>query len=333
MSPPDPTPVIDLIEAFRRSKTMFAAVSLGVFEKTPGTAAEIAERIGADPDAAARLLDGCAALGFLRKEGGVFWNTAVAEHYLRAGSPHTLRGYIRYSNEALYPMWAHLEDAVREGSHRWRQTFGLDGAIFSHFFRTEEAMRDFLLGMHGFGMLTSPAVVAAFDLGGFRRLADLGGATGHLAIAACEHYPELHGVVLELPPVVPFAREQVAKSAARDRIEVVAGDFFEGELPDADLFALGQVLHDWTAEKIARLLRRIHDRLPSGGGLLIAERLLDGDGSGPVPAVMQSLNMLICTEGRERSPGEYEALLRDAGFREVGFHRTGTPRDVVLARK
>ena len=29
---PDPAPVLDLIEAFRRSKTMFTAVSMGVFE-------------------------------------------------------------------------------------------------------------------------------------------------------------------------------------------------------------------------------------------------------------------------------------------------------------
>ena len=67
--------------------------------------------------------------------------------------------------------------------------------------------------------------------------------------------------------------------------------------------------------------------------LLIVERLLDDDGAGPLPAVMQSLNMLVCTEGRERTPAEYEALLRAAGFREVGFRGTGTPRDAVLARK
>ena len=33
ISQPDPTPVIDLIEAFRWSKAMFAAVSLGVFDQ------------------------------------------------------------------------------------------------------------------------------------------------------------------------------------------------------------------------------------------------------------------------------------------------------------
>jgi acetylserotonin N-methyltransferase len=48
---------------------------------------------------------------------------------------------------------------------------------------------------------------------------------------------------------------------------------------------------------------------------------------------MQSVNMLICTEGRERSLPEYEALLRGAGFSQVEGRRTGTPLDAVLALK
>ena len=33
---PDPAPILDLLEAFRRSKTMFAALSLGVFDALNG---------------------------------------------------------------------------------------------------------------------------------------------------------------------------------------------------------------------------------------------------------------------------------------------------------
>ena len=44
-----------------------------------------------------------------------------------------MTGYIHYSNQALYPMWAHLEDAVREGTPRWNQTFGVEGGIFTVF--------------------------------------------------------------------------------------------------------------------------------------------------------------------------------------------------------
>ena len=298
--------VLDLIEAFRRSKTMFAAVELGIFDG--GRPADYKE-LG-------RLLDACVALGLLEKRGDQYTNTAVAEKYLRSDSPDTLSGYIRYSNSALYPMWGHLEDALKEGTHRWKQTFGLDGPIFSHFFRTEEAMRDFQRGMHGFGKITSPAVVSAFDLSRFHRMVDLGGGSGHLAEAARERYPQLQTAVFDLPAV------------ARLYPGTISGDFFQDPLPEADLYSLGRILHDWSEPKIRTLLAKIHAALPPGGGLLIAERLLDEHN---VPAHMQSLNMLIVTEGRERTASEYEALLKAAGFSKVDSRRTGAPLDAILA--
>ena len=333
---PDPKPVLALIEAFRHSKTMFAATSMGVFEllhEAPATAAEMATRLSANRDAMERLLDGCAALGLVEKQDGGYRNSPAAETYLYSGSAHSLRGYVRYSDEALYPMWAHLDDAVREGTHRWTQSFGLEGPIFSAFFRTDAAMRDFLMGMHGFGMLTSPKVVTAFDLSRFRHLVDLGGATGHLAIAACEQYPELRATVFDLPRATALAREQVAQSTAAARIDVMGGDFFADDLPAADLYYLGRILHDWSDEKIARLLARIVERLPDGGALLIGEKLLAEDKVGPVAANMQSLNMLIVTEGKERSLGEYRGLLLAAGFGRVDGRRTGVALDAVLAEK
>jgi precorrin-6B methylase 2 len=336
MSLPNPQPVLDLIEAFRHSKTMFAAVSMGVFDALhdgPASAAELAARLSANADAMGRLLDGCAALGLVRKHDGVYENDAVAETYLYTGSEHSMHGYVRYSDQALYGMWGHLEDAVREGTHRWTQSFGLEGPIFSAFFRTDAAMRDFLMGMHGFGMLTSAKVVSAFDLSRFHRLVDLGGATGHLAIAACERYAGLRAVVFDLARATALAREQVAKSPAFERIEVVAGDFFEDELPEADLYYVGRILHDWTESKIERLLGRIFERLPEGGALLIGEKLLEEGGVGPLAANMQSINMLIVTEGRERRLSEYAGLLRRAGFGEVKGRRTGAALDAILAGK
>lgn len=313
----NPAPVLDLIEAFRRSKTMFAAVRLGIFD-------------GQRPSGVAidRLLEACVGLGLLEKEGDEYRNTAVADEFLRRSSPRTLAGYILYSNAALYPMWGNLEDAVIEGTNRWTQTFGGEGGLFSHFFRTDEAKRDFITGMHGFGMITSPAIVAAFDLSRFRRIADLGGATGHLALAARERYPDMTAILFDLPGVIDLAQERVG-----DQVELIAGDFFTDELPAADLFAIGRILHDWSEDKILKLLTRIYAALPVNGGLLIGERLLQEDRCGPVATQMQSLNMLVCTEGRERTLSEYRALLHSVGFREVRGHVTGTLLDAILARK
>jgi acetylserotonin O-methyltransferase len=336
LSLPDPTPVLDLIEAFRHSKTMFAAVSLGVFDRLhdcPASAGELAGKLGLHAGALERLLDGCAALGLLQKKNRRYSNQPVAEQYLCSGSPDTLSGYIRYSDEALFPMWGNLADAVREGTPRWKQTMGVEGAIFSGFYRDDAAMRDFLRAMHGFGMLTSPRVVAAFDLSRFRRMVDLGGGTGHLAIAACRQYPNLHAVVFDLPSVTAIARETIAQSGMPDRILTQDGDFFAGELPEADLYSAGRILHDWDDEKVALLLSAVVERLPRGGALLVAEKLLHEDGVGPLAANMQSLNMLVVTEGRERSLGEYARLLRGAGFAKVEGKRTGVALDAILAIK
>jgi acetylserotonin N-methyltransferase len=333
---PDPRLVLDLLEAFRRSKTMFAAVSLGVFDALaagPQPLPDLAAELRANAGALERLLDACVGLQLLRRNGSDYENTPVATAYLTQGSPQRLTGYLNFSNDVMWKLWANLEDAVREGTHRWQQTYGWDGPIFSHFFKTDEAKREFLMGMHGFGLISSPHVVGAFDLSRFTRLVDLGGATGHLAIAACQRWPNLRAVVFDLPDAVPLAQEIVGASPVAGRIEIVPGDFFTDPLPEGDVYALGRILHDWTEEKVLKLLGRIHKALPPKGAVLIAEKLLRDDKTGPRWAQMQDLNMLTCTEGQERTLGEYAALLKQVGFSDVSGCRTPAPLDAVLAVK
>lgn len=337
MTQPDPAPVTELIHAFRYSKIMFAGVSLKLFDLLEGNPKDVgllSQQTATQPDALEQLLDACVGLGLLRKEDGKYANQPVAGTYLCRSSESTLAGYILYSNNALYRLWGNLEEAVREGTNRWNQTFGSQGSSpFDQLFKTDEARRDFLMGMHGFGLLSSPHVVEAFDLGAHRRLVDVGGATGHLVLAACERYPNLRATVFDLPDVIKVAREYIAKRGLGDRIDFVAGDFFRDPLPEADLFSLGRILHDWSEEKIRLLLKKIYDRLPRGGALLIAERLLNEDKTGPLNALAQSLNMLVCVEGKERTLSEYTTLLQKAGFATVRGKKAGAPLDAVLATK
>lgn len=333
----DPAPILDLIEAFRRSKVLFAAVSLGVFdalEHCGQDTASLAAALKVRPDPLERLLDACVALNLLSKTDSKYRNEPVASSYLCQHSDRALTGYILYSNDVLFRMWSHLEDAIREGTPRWTQTFGTEASIFDHFFRSAEAKEDFLRGMHGLGQLSSDKIVASFDLSGFRLMVDLGGATGHLAIAACQSYPSLHAIIFDLPGVLETTRAYLRNSGeAAKRIEVLAGDFFRDDLPEGDLFALSRILHDWKKGRIHELLTRVSERLPPGGALLIAEKIVDPDKSGPLSALLQSLNMLVCTQGKERTLEEYRQLLESSGFGNVRAVRTGAYLDAILAMK
>src|ERR1017187_8222748 len=120
----NPAPVLDLINAFRRSKTMFTAVSMGIFDRLEESARDsttLAREMRAHQDALERLLDAGVGMDLLEKQGANYSNSPLGQTFLTRSSPHTLTGYILYSDRALYALWGNLEAAVREGTHRWGQ--------------------------------------------------------------------------------------------------------------------------------------------------------------------------------------------------------------------
>ncbi|MGL4423685.1 MAG: methyltransferase family protein, partial [Gemmataceae bacterium] len=127
LTPANPAIVLDLLEAFRRSKTMFAAHELGIFDAlqaAPQSDATLAERLQLNLDALTRLLDACIGLGLLQKTNGVYSNTPTAAEYLTSSSPRRFGGYVTYSNRVMWNLWGNLEGAIREGTHRWKEAYG-----------------------------------------------------------------------------------------------------------------------------------------------------------------------------------------------------------------
>ena len=306
----DPSPVLDLIDGFRRSQTLFAAVQLGIFDGLRPAGPNLE-----------RLLEACVSLGLLAKSNSGYANTELANTYLRSESPSSLAGYIRFASAGLYLKWANLAEAVGgEAARESNNAASLETKPHAH--------RDFMDGMQGFGMLSSTHVASAFDLSQFTTFMDLGGSTGHLALAILERYPAIKAGVFDLPEVIEHTKLYTGEKAS-----LYPGNFFIDPLPPADLYGLGKVLHNCSEQNIAILLHRIYEALPSGGGLLVAERLLDEDRCGPVHVHMSSLNMLVASMGRERTFSEYRSYLLQAGFRRVEMRKTGAPVDAILALK
>ncbi|HEV7688800.1 MAG TPA: methyltransferase dimerization domain-containing protein, partial [Acidimicrobiia bacterium] len=96
---PDPDDVLELFLGFWISRTVMAAVELGVFEvlgaEQAGDAGLTLDEAQAALGLAARparaLLDTCVATGLLSKEDGRYLNTLLAARYLNSRSTHSLR--------------------------------------------------------------------------------------------------------------------------------------------------------------------------------------------------------------------------------------------------
>lgn len=54
----------------------------------------------------------------------VYENTDLASRFLLSDAPFSLRGYIQHCNDTVWPLFSHLESAVREGANQRDKAFG-----------------------------------------------------------------------------------------------------------------------------------------------------------------------------------------------------------------
>lgn len=315
---PSVIPLMALSTGFWAFKTLAAAHELDLFSRLAGgasiTVAGLKEALGLKPRPAEMLLTGCAALGLLEKTNGGYRNTPLSEAYLVRGKPYYFGGFVEMADKRLYAGWGRLSEALRTN----RPTTW-DPDVQASIFDGEDPvmLAVFWEAMHSLSTMTARKLGEAVDFGRYRRLLDIGGGSGAYDIELCKQYGTLRATVFDLPHVAKIAAGKVAEAGFTDRIETAGGSFFEPLPQGHDVHLLSMILHDWDEAKNRALLSRSFGALPSGGAVVISELLVNDEKTGPAPAALMSLNMLIETEGRNYTPAEYSAWLEEAGFRQV----------------
>jgi hypothetical protein len=163
--------------------------------------------------------------------------------------------------------------------------------------------------------LDAPAIAAGYPFGQLSRLCDVAGGRGTLLAEVLRRHRTLRGVLLDAPHVVAQAPAFLAERGVGDRVECVAGSFFD-EVPEGcDGYVLKDVLHDWSDGACLDILAACRRAARPGARLLVAEMLvapLDATSPGALADVQM---MVVCEEGRQRSAAEHRALMARTGFR------------------
>lgn len=270
----------------------------------PVPAADLAQRVGLDPDALARILRLLAAHGVFAP-GPLGYSHTPASRLLKTDDPRSLRPLVRM--RALPAIWhgfTELAQAARTGrpATDWP-------ALVAYFASHPEEAAVFNEAMVAKSRAVIPAVLDAFAFDGYKVVADMGGGRGHLLQAILARVPAAQGVLFDLPHVIADA-----EPAASARLRLVAGDFFVDPMPTADLYILMDLLHDWRDEDAARILAALRRAAPRNAHMLIIETLV-AETPGPHFSKTLDILMLALTGGRERTPAEHGRLLENAGFR------------------
>ena len=316
----NPIPLMQMATAFWAFKTLATAVDMDLFthlSATPMTAAELAKWFRIEERPAEMLLTGCAGLGLLGRENGRYGNTSLAENFLVRGGCYYFGGFVTMLNRRLYSGWDKLPEAISTN----RPTTWNPDKQASLFEGADPAMmQTFWQAMHSLSIFTARALGEAVDFTRFRRLLDVGGGSGAFDIELCLRFPELSATIYDLPFVTDLARERIIEAGLNTRITAQPGDFFaDTKYPPAhDVILLSMIMHDWSEQENRVILRKCYEALSTGGMVVISELLVNDDKTGPAPAALMSLNMLIETVGgRNYTANEVRVWLEDIGYRDV----------------
>lgn len=303
-----------MITGYWTSQAIYAAAKLGIADllvDNPQTAAQLASATDTNAGALYRVLRALASIGiFEENEQQEFTLTPMAE-FLRSDVPGSKRALAMMSGDEQFQCWSEIMYSVQTGKTSFDKVFGQP--IFEYLSQHEDKGQIFdqaMMGIHG---RETGEIMQAYDFSGIQTLVDVGGGNGSNIAHILQKYPEMQGVLFDLPHVVERAQPHIEAAGLSERCEIVGGNFFEAVPGNADAWFMRHIIHDWDDEKSLTILKNCHTAMPADAKLLVVESVIPA-GNEPFAGKFLDLVMLMIPGGKERTAEEYRSLFAEAGF-------------------
>jgi SAM-dependent methyltransferase len=319
--------LFDLIQSHRVTAVIYVAVKLGIAELLrdgPRTLGELAKATGTDERSLGRLLIALSTIGICSRTGDGSYALTEVGAGLDGEAAESFKSWAIFEAEMLSMRWSGMLESVMTGKTA-AELQGLANS-FELMGQTPEHVDKFNAAMTELTRLVTPDILRSYDFSGISHLMDVGGGSGELLGAIAQQNRKLRGTVFDLPRCADAASGHLRQIGVSDRVEFVAGDFFKSVPAIADAIILKSVIHDWNDARSISILRNCRQALPSGGKLLLVERLMPespGVTDDDKAHAMSDLNMLRGPGGCERTEGQYRELLEQSGFDLAAVHAAG----------
>jgi hypothetical protein len=293
-----------------------ALVRTGVPEalaQGPLSAEQLAERTGLNADAVFRTLRCTTTLGYFRLRPDLRFEHNARSRVLAGGSLDRAREFLLYfASGSNLAAWGDFEHALRTGHSPFDHVHGRN--VWQWFEHHADEREMFAHAMMGMSVADAPVIARLYPFSEVRSVCDVGGGRGTLLSELLLRHPHLRGILYDSDGVLQSARALLGARGVLERVELVAGDFFERVPSGADVYLLKNVLHDWNDATCISLLRTLRAATAPGARVLLAEALVERDSRDPLALPADLQMMVACSEGRERGGADFARLFDQSGF-------------------
>ncbi|KAK1273923.1 Caffeic acid 3-O-methyltransferase [Acorus gramineus] len=217
-------------------------------------------------------------------------------------------------DKVLMESWYYLKDAVLEGGIPFNKAHGTSS--FEYHGKDARFNKVFNAGMYNHSTIVMKKLLETYTgFDGLNTVVDVGGGVGGTLKMIVSKHTNIKGINFDLSHVIDDA-------PAIPGVEHVGGDMFES-VPTGDAIFMKWIMHDWSDQHCAKLLKNCYKALPPSGKVIVVELILPEapeTNTAAQSVIHVDLVMLAHNPGgKERTEREYEALAKEAGF--TGFKK------------
>lgn len=307
-----------------------AATILGVAEHLidgPKTAQELANKVHAKGPQLHRILRLLATRDvFCELDNGKFGLTLAAEYLCGENKPYSLKkAILMITDETCWRSLGEIVESVR-GNPSFKHIYGLP--FFDYWAQKSNENNKFDAGMSSMSEMENMFLIRNYRFPQTAIVADIAGGLGGLLLGILQANPLLHGILFDKPHVL--ACHRLGELDDDSRWDIVSGNFFVA-CPVADIYLLKYIMHGWSDQQAATILRNCRESMLPGGCILIMDPIISKDNSSHMGKKMDIFCMGIHESGYERTKDELDKLVESAGLRINRIIETGSYISIIEA--
>lgn len=301
-----------------------------VLNNASKTVEQVSEETGASARGLRAIMNALVALQLLSKDEGQRYSlTPESSAFLVSTKPSFFGGLLHHTIQGLLPHWMQLPEIVQTGKPALAVNQETTGAAY---------FEEFVPALFPAAYPSAQVLAKVLNLSQTEQpisVLDLAAGSGVWGITLAQASPHVRVTAIDWEGVIPVTQRIAAQHGVKDRFQFIAGDLLEVDFGFGYQVAiLGQILHSEGEMRSRLLLAKVFEALAPGGTIAIAEWLTNSDRTGPVNALIFTVNMLVHTDrGDTFSADEIGSWLHDAGFIDVQTMAVPAPSPLLLATK
>ncbi len=307
------------------AKGVYTATKLRVAEHLEEGAKrveELAEELELDVDSLGRILHMLDGYGIFKEiSPGIFTNSSSSA-LLSRNHPDSLSDIVLFYGEDMHDAFEGLLPAMKSGKTAFEHTF--NQPVFTYFKNNPKRKMLFHSAMRQKSRAVINSIVESYDFRFCETVYDIGGGHGQFLNALMQEYPNISGLLFDLPEVI--------STLSCKQFDCHQGDFFLTIPSGGDIYILKSVIHDWDDAKAVQILKNCKQAMKKGSKLLIVDVVLSSDIQSRYANCMDVL-MLAVTGGKERSMDQFKSLISAADLKLSGVYRTDTEFSILELTK